>query len=185
MKFQAFCKRLASQQGRELYTGSLLSLDPGQTTGWAYFRNCSLVESGQEPTPDVPAAARFFHDTYFLSVDCRPGQIVIEDYRIYSWRSEHHAWSDLLTNRIIGCVETLCVVGFDPEDPLPLTKQMAGKGKSFCTDKRLQEWGYYQKGRVHARDAIRHGCHYLAFGSGEKYAAQKRHRKATRGQNVG
>jgi len=66
----------------------------------------------------------------------------------------------MLTTRVIGCIETLCIVNGIHD----ITKQPAHIAKSFCTDKKLKDWGFYQKAHRHANDAIRHGAYYLLFG---------------------
>ena len=46
---------------------------------------------------------------------------------------------------------------------IPTHKQMASTAKTFATDKKLREWGFWERGMRHARDAIRHGCYFLLF----------------------
>ncbi len=87
-----------------------------------------------------------------------PKLVIIEDYRVYSWKAKEHSWSDMHTSRLIGAIETLCT--FDSITP---TKQMAGSVKGFCSDKRLREWGFWLTGQQHARDAVRHACYYILF----------------------
>jgi hypothetical protein len=58
----------------------------------------------------------------------------------------------------MGAIE---YIAFDQE--LQLHKQMANLAKGFVTDKKLHDWGLYQIGKQHARDAIRHAVYYLLF----------------------
>ena len=64
----------------------------------------------------------------------------------------------MFTSRVIGAIELQCWF-LD----WPIWKQTAQNAKKFMTDERLKEWGMWEKGKRHARDAIRHGCFWLAF----------------------
>jgi hypothetical protein len=41
--------------------------------------------------------------------------------------------------------------------------QMATTAKTFVTDEKLKQWGFWQEGMRHSRDAIRHGLYFLLF----------------------
>jgi hypothetical protein len=87
-----------------------------------------------------------------------PTEVVMEDYRVYAHRVQQHMGSALLTPRLIGAIENMCItIG------IPYHKQMAGEAKQFVTDVKLKSWGMYPAGLKHARDAIRHGCYYIIF----------------------
>ena len=143
-----------------------LCFDPGHTTGFATFCGINLVESGELVTKPIDIAVRSMERIFN---HFEPDIVVIEDYRVYKWKTEHHGGSELLTTRVIGCIETFCVLNFVEH----VIKQPAHIGKGFCTDKRLREWGFYKKGERHARDAIRHGCYFLLFGAVRKADANK------------
>ncbi len=140
---------------------SILVFDPGHTTGWATFFEGELTDCGEIDTTSIynclESAQPLFH-TY------HPETVVMEDYRVYKWRQKQHVGSEMLTTRIIGCLETLAIQDFVTH----VIKQPAHVAKGFCTDAKLKEWDYYQTGKRHARDAIRHGCYYILFGSVRK-----------------
>lgn len=138
----------------------ILALDPGHTTGWALFEGCDLEASGQLDTSDIAKAVKAFE---FL-MDDNPDVVVLEDYRIYKWRQKQHVGSDMLTTRVIGCIETVAIQHFVNT----IIKQPAHVAKGFCTDAKLKDWGYYHTGQRHARDAIRHGCYFILFGAVQK-----------------
>jgi hypothetical protein len=138
-----------------------LCFDPGHTTGWAAFSQFDLISSGEIDTDDMSKAT---HEVELLISEYQPDVIVIEDYRVYKWRAKHHAGSDMLTTRVIGCIETLAIMCQIPH----IVKQPAHIAKGFCKDIKLREWDMYQKGHKHARDAIRHGCYFLLFGAIKK-----------------
>lgn len=135
----------------------VLALDPGETTGFAYFMDRELITSGQLPTGSTLRAVPILEGEIFDEFS--PDVIVCEEYRIYQWRAKHHAGSDLHTARLIGVIECLCV-----QQHIPIRKQSAHIAKEFCTDAKLKDWGMYVAGQRHARDAIRHACYYQIFG---------------------
>ncbi len=157
MNFEELATTVAEQKGRSLdLEASLLSFDPGHTTGWCHFQGVKLMDFGQIDTTDIQKATKAIG---LLFAKFQPTQLVIEDYRVYKHKTKHHAGSDLLTARVIGTLETVCAL-----QDVPLVKQPASIAKGFCTDKKLKDWGMWQKGMKHARDAIRHACYYIIFG---------------------
>ena len=147
---------------RNTYKGSLLAFDPGHTTGWAYYRNQELQASGQLDTSSMKVAVPNLAQ---LINKYDPLEIVLEEYRVYGWKTDTHAWDELLTSRVIGAIETL---SYSKLPNIPLYKQSASIAKTFCTDKKLKAWNFYVPSQKHARDAIRHGCYYILFGAKKK-----------------
>jgi hypothetical protein len=130
----------------------LVSLDPGGTTGWAYFSQGTLKHCGQFPgTPQNIEA---------LLIHFKPNIVVSEKYIIYSHKLKEHAQSDVPTLRLIGALEYIC-----HRLSLPLIQQTAQIGKGFCTDDKLKAWSVLQATtqKRHANDAIRHGLYYILF----------------------
>lgn len=155
--FEELAKRLEKQKDRDSHEGvPILSLDPGYTTGWAKFFGYELIDAGEIDTADMTLATQSIGK---LIKDFKPHTIIVEDYRVYKWRAKHHAGSELLTTRVIGCIETLAVL-----DAIPLVKQPAHIAKGFCTNVKLKEWDFYHFGGKHARDAMRHACYFILFG---------------------
>ncbi len=163
MDFSELATQIRAQKGLpeipDTYT--TLCFDPGHTTGWAVFHKFNLMDSGEISTQSIEEAT---HEVELLISEYQPSMIVIEDYRVYRWRAKHHAGSDMLTTRVIGCIETLAIMSQYPH----VVKQPAHIAKGFCTDPKLRAWDMYIKGQKHARDAIRHGCYYLLFGALKK-----------------
>jgi hypothetical protein len=164
--FSEFYRRVAGRPSVEALRELLpiVAIDPGETTGLAILR--SLGGDGNRDGDDIHQiqintrimqwGAERLHT---LIHHHRPKIVIVESYRIYSWRTKEHTWSSLYTPRLIGGIEFLCF-----QYCIPLVSQSAQQGKSFVTDARLKEWGLYMAGAPHARDATRHLLTYLLFG---------------------
>ncbi len=148
---------LANKMGHA-NNGIILAFDPGHTTGYAVFESMQLADHGQIDTDDMEKATKNIGE--LITLWDHADAVVVENYRVYKWRAKHHAGSELLTARIIGCIETLCY----QRGQFNLIKQPAHIAKGFCTDPKLREWGFFTKGEKHANDAIRHGAYFLIFG---------------------
>lgn len=133
----------------------ILALDPGETTGIAYFEAGVLKYHDQLKTKEWPAAVHELQQAFHMYVS---DYVVCEDYKVYGWKRDEHAWAALHTPQLIGCVRTLCAL-----EMIPLELRMAVDAKTFCTDDKLTLWGMYKPGMRHARDAIRHGCFAYLF----------------------
>lgn len=144
------------------WRGRTVALDPGGTTGLAVFDNGKLTHSRQCPTGDVYLLGPKFIQ---LLTSLEPERIVLENYLVYSWKSSSHSWDDMHTSRLIGAIE--CWAG-GQQIPVPLYKQTAQQAKGWATDERLKDWGMYDEGLRHARDAVRHGIYWSLFGPSKK-----------------
>lgn len=137
----------------------ILALDPGETTGVCTLElaldKVSLKNTGQLDTKTVPVGAT---NIARLIAITQPTVLIVEDYKVYGWKSDSHAWAELHTPKLIGAIEYIAYT-----INLPMTKQSAQVGKAFCTDEKLKEWGFYQVGYKHANDAIRHACQAMLF----------------------
>jgi len=132
----------------------LLSIDPGETTGWAIFIEGQLEDYGH-----INIIEDGFYSIRYLFKEDWYNYIVVEDYKVYPHRLKEHSLSALITPRVIGAVEYIA-----NEKETKLSFQMAGTAKGFVTNDKLRQWGYWIKGQKHSRDAIRHGCYWLLFG---------------------
>lgn len=130
-------------------------IDPGETTGICLFEGSILKEWGQVSSTSLPQAASTVCN---LLTRWSPAVVVMEDYRVYGWKTDSHSWASLYTPRLIGAVEYICYV-----QNLKLAKQMAQQAKGFSTDDKLKAWGLWKEGQKHTRDAIRHAVYYLLF----------------------
>ena len=131
----------------------LVSLDPGETTGWAMFKDGLLTDSGQIPTLTCRAELMSLIEIAY------PDVLVCENYRIYEHKLKRHANQEVYTLRLIGAIDYVCT-----HHQIPIVYQMASLAKGFVTDNKLKSWGMWKRGQRHARDAIRHGIYYLLCG---------------------
>lgn len=154
-------RQAANKQKKVIpYAGKILTLDPGETTGYSIWNsdplNATMIKCGQLKTWPMQEAVKSFTD--ILQAE-QPDLVVFERYNIYEWKTDSHSWSDVPTLRIIGCLETLCI-----QLSINIYNQSAQQAKNFCDDEKLQAWNLWIKGQRHARDAIRHGVFFLMFG---------------------
>ena len=159
-QFSTFCRAVHKAKKVTPFIGTVLALDPGETTGWSIFnstdgKHYNLVAQGQAKTWEMPEAVKNLAD---LLATYKPDHVVHEVYAVYEWKAQDHSWSQIPTLRIIGCLETLCI-----QQSIPYSAQTAQIAKNFCTDDKLKVWNFYIKGARHARDAIRHGTYFLMF----------------------
>ncbi|MNO70446.1 hypothetical protein D3C76_613280 [compost metagenome] len=132
----------------------LLSLDPGETTGWSVFIDGKLHEAGQAKT--FTGGWQEIDDLFDY---VRPTMVIYENYRVYEHKLSRHANSEVYTLRLVGVIEYLCEVKYK----IPYYNQMAHQAKGFVSDEKLKAWNMYQTGQKHARDSIRHGIYFLLF----------------------
>lgn len=165
--------RKSRTSGVPVYSGTLLSLDPGHTTGYAIFKDLELIESGQLDTKEQE---EWINTLKPLFQKHRYTEVVFEDYRVYKWRVQQHAHSELHTSKLIGAIQAVCLY-----EGLTYHKQPASVAKDFCNDQKLREWGFYVEGQRHARDAIRHGCYFIMFGEKSQWPQKRR----SKGKSVG
>lgn len=142
----------------------VLALDPGHTTGVAVLEGGILRYYGQIDTATLTMQSLQRIEYVFEKARALggPGQIffdvVIEDYRIYSWKSEEHEWSEVYVARLIGFIMSVCVrLGIKP------TFRLAQNAKGFVTDDKLKTMNWYFPGWQHSRDAIRHAVYHVLF----------------------
>ena len=183
MKFPELVGKVLTEDKIAKIPVTILTLDPGETTGWAIWHRTEwfpdgivrenpivgvaypkLFETGQADTKKLHTALSEPTSIAGLIKSFGPDLVVMEDYRIYEWKAEEHSWSSVHTIQLIGLIKTLCI-----QQNIPFVLQSAQVAKQFCTDDKLESWGYWQKGMRHARDAIRHGAYYLLFGSQKSY----------------
>lgn len=134
---------------------NILSLDPGETTGWATLQDGHKIQVSQQPTKSVVQGFKWLEEQLL----CQPtDHIRCEDYRVYEWKAADHSWSPVHTIRWIGAIEVLAYL-----ERVPLTFCMAQHAKAWWTDEKLKHFGLWPTGLRHGRDALRHLLYYILF----------------------
>lgn len=159
--FNNFAAQVRKSRHIQPFQGTLLALDPGETTGWSVWyckpgEDDVMIACGQLPSWPLQTFVPGFK---FLISKYGPTRIVYEQYRVYEWKTESHAWSDVPTLRIIGSLETILLL-----QDIPFSNQSAQVAKQFVTDDKLKSWNLYERGQRHSRDSMRHACYFLCFG---------------------
>jgi len=159
--------KLRAQVKKSDFSGTVLALDPGETTGWSVLDvdisgsgSVQLVAQGQFASWPLELGLKGL--TELLDV-YRPNFVVFEAYHVYSWRLNEHTFSEVPTIQLIGMIKTLTL-----QRALKFGEQTAQTGKAFFTDDRLKKFGIFFEGQKHARDSLRHACQFITFGLKDK-----------------
>lgn len=144
----------------------ILGIDPGQTTGVCLFDHDAGKPIEQQQVKTYPHSVA---QDNLKEVICDVSQVaiaenktvvvVMEDYRVYGWKTQDHSFSELFTPQLIGALKwTFRDRGW------PVCLQMAQLPKKFVTNDKLKKWNIDCVGQTHARDATRHAVYHAIFG---------------------
>lgn len=141
-----------------------LSIDPGESTGWALWEKDRLVEAGTDTLWDViDSLSEACSLTTLTENDERVqfpkqlGHIVMEDWALYPWKVKDLSWDKCRTARGIGAIELVCRY-----TATPLTLQPAAIKKNAIAAGAEEQFLRPLHENRHANDAIMHGVFYLA-----------------------
>ena len=136
-----------------------LSLDPGESTGWASWSEGKLVEAGTDALWDVidnlNAASKSAENEVGFPTDL--GLIVMEDWALYPWKLKELAWDKCRTARGIGAIELIC-----RQCSIQLVLQPASIKKGAVSAGAEELFMRPLHENRHANDAIMHGVFYMA-----------------------
>jgi hypothetical protein len=131
---------------------SILAIDPGVTTGFAFRARDGEIFSWEHQlnSEDLPYTY-FMAELETLAVDI----VVCErfDFR------QNKTGVDYTPVELIGLIKSWAETEVDL--PIVWQGQDVKSKKSFWTDEKLQVWGVYKKNMGHAMDATKHLMHYL------------------------
>lgn len=143
--------------------GTIIGVDPGHTTGLSRLTveggDDVILEASQEATPSPGEGGSIVAEWITREGPNTVDFLVVESYRVYGYKSDQHKWSSLHTSRLIGAIEFLAY-----DLGIPLIFQSASQAKGFVKNYKLQDWGLWVPGKVHAQDAIRHAVYFSLFG---------------------
>jgi hypothetical protein len=125
-----------------------LAIDPGHTTGVAWFKENGDLDNADEFTMEK------VNDFLDQQITNQIGLIICEDFRLYPWKSSQQSWSRLETVRIIGAIDYRahqCGIPIVYQDPA--IKAIAYKWAGKTPAKNHSE--------SHVLDAYVHGVYYL------------------------
>ena len=151
---------------------SVISIDPGGTTGWSLMcvepyalsdpderilRNITLHQHGELPSNDTPDGYNEVTDILIDLIMTWPqAAVVIEDFVI---RNPNRSREFLSPVRITEKLDYILW-----KHDRTWHRQTPADAKTTATDARLREWGLFvapASKMVHARDADRHGITFL------------------------
>jgi len=127
----------------------ILALDPGRTTGVAYFPDTPSGTPNVEQR-ELPYSHKALYNHLRL---VNPDIIVCESF-VYQRRDK----VDLSPVEMIGVVKLYCERG-----GVPYHEQTPSQAKKFWDDKKIKTCGLWVPGHPHAVDAIRHLLYFMTF----------------------
>src|SRR5690606_23565736 len=90
----------------------LVTLDPGETTGYSIWDNNEMSDCGQLPTHTVRGSIHGLSkwlDLVAIRREYNP-IFVMEEYRVYAHKTDDHSQSTMHTSRLIGALECMLVL---------------------------------------------------------------------------
>jgi hypothetical protein len=130
----------------------ILALDPGGTTGYAVLRHTPLATLREEPTVVQAGTFPDWKGLRALLDTWSPEVLVMEGFRLYPWKAQGQAFSEMIAPQVIGVAHYLA-----EERAIPVVVQSAAAGKAA----RLGAETRKAIGSRHAQDAVSHGAAYL------------------------
>ncbi len=135
----------------------VISIDPGQTTGYCIGDLKDNVVS-LNPCQDVLDHVGI----YTLLEDEHPDYVVCESFEYRPGQAKDYIV--LISLEYIGIVNFWCHSGKKMNRPLSMQK--ASEGKGYFSNDKLKELGVYKRGVPHGMDALRHMMHWFTFKAG-------------------
>lgn len=151
-------------------TFSVFAVDPGETTGWALLtvsaaclldRRTSLFEDLEFDCGQVTGSEDIQAVELGEMLWQFRGPVIIEDFILRQFRQDR---SLLAPIRLTAKLEYEIYISNEQRGNTGkqrVKKQQPSLAKTTATDERLKEWGLWEVGAPHARDAIRHAVTFL------------------------
>lgn len=150
-----------------LPSGLWMSVDPGETTGWALWRGPILERGGQTATQDFAdevydsllGSGAAYEEGAFAGLEL----LVVEDFVIYPWKCQELAYDKVRTARLIGKLEQAA-----DRAGIPVVLQGAYTKEDAEAAGAEALFVHPLHENRHENDAIRHGVYFMAFHEGVK-----------------
>lgn len=135
----------------------ILSLDPGESTGWVYFEVDDAPNSNDPPYMTGGTAGKNHLEVAELFSIYNPNEVVIESFHLYPGLAKSLSWNSFYPCEVIGVCKYLCMQkDIQWVEQAPSIKKFAGALNDL--------WITFQK-RVktteHTKDAYLHLQYYL------------------------
>ena len=139
-------KRLRTELGRE---PSILTLDPGESTGWCFLDSSNNLFAGTAPKDHLKVAER-------LDV-LNPDIVVYETFNLYPGKAQKMVWNSFYPCEVIGVILYKCM-----HDHKFIVKQApAIKRYAGPLPTKFVQLSKVEKLTEHSKDACQHLCYYL------------------------
>lgn len=141
-------------------TYTVLTLDPGGTTGWSVF---GVHPDAMEGDPDIRVLDNVLWWTAGQFSGKQDDQIDEIVALVESWPSARLVTEDFNIRQqavLLDPAEINAVVRWATR-PRYWVKQHASLAMSTVTDDRQKAWGFWIPGKEHARDAVKHNITFL------------------------
>lgn len=131
------------------YKGSILTLDPGESTGWTFLDAQGNLHGGTAPKSHSAVAQ--------LIIELAPDLVVYENFRMYPGKAQSLVWNSFYPCEVIGVIKYVCDSrGIKYVDQAPSVKKYAG---GF--DHMWSEFAKNHPFTEHTKDAYLHLRYYL------------------------
>ena len=128
----------------------IIALDPGVTTGWSFYNNTRVLQSGE---------FKGTHMEFFQLLEQWDPHTIVYERFLYQRRDK----VVLYPVEVIGVVKLYTEV-----HDLLLFEQTPSQAKNLWTDGKLKKLGLWIPGRGHAMDATRHLLYHLVVTKGDR-----------------
>jgi hypothetical protein len=150
--------------------GVIVAVDPGGTTGIAWWKPNAPEGTSHYGTEQVPACdtegglrSLLYHVGVWLA-EATPAYLVVERFEFRQEDSQMRSKIDYTAAEVIGALRALVC----DRQGVTLVKQGAAQAKGFWTDDKIQKLALWVPGQKHAMDAMRHLLAHRLFVLGDK-----------------
>lgn len=138
---------------------TILALDPGGTTGWAFARwerDASTFEEVQWNMGHLGPEEHHLELYNFLGMQHTQHYTIVTER--FEYRNTSRPGLNLMSREYIGVTKM-----FVAEREIPIVEQNASQAKGFVKDPRIKDLGLWYAGHKHAMDAVRHLIYYIVM----------------------